>query len=299
MVQKKLKNIKGLILAGGSGKRLSPITTLLNKHLINVYDKPMIYYPLSILMLSGLKEIGIVCNQDDIVDFLRLLGNGERLGIKITYLVQDKPDGICGGIKVAKNFIGNDSVFLILGDNFFFGSTLINRIINEIQTLKYCTLFSYPVNNFKNYGIIEYDKKKRIKKVHEKPNRKFSGLGVTGMYLFDSTIINKVNKINPSKRNELEITDLINQYVNNSVKEVKLTRGVTWFDTGTFDDLLNASNFIQIIEKKQGQKIGCVEESAYKAKFLNMKKFKNLIRNTTNIDLKNYLKKIMINQFDW
>lgn len=299
MVQKKLKNIKGLILAGGSGKRLSPITTLLNKHLINVYDKPMIYYPLSILMLSGLKEIGIVCNQDDIVDFLRLLGNGERLGIKITYLVQDKPDGICGGIKVAKNFIGNDSVFLILGDNFFFGSTLINRIINEIQTLKYCTLFSYPVNNFKNYGIIEYDKKKRIKKVHEKPNRKFSGLGVTGMYLFDSTIINKVNKINPSKRNELEITDLINQYVNNSVKEVKLTRGVTWFDTGTFDDLLNASNFIQIIEKKQGQKIGCVEESAYKAKFLNMKKFKNLIRNTTNIDLKNYLKKIMSNQFDW
>ncbi len=299
MVQKKLKNIKGLILAGGSGKRLSPITTLLNKHLINVYDKPMIYYPLSILMLSGLKEIGIVCNQDDIVDFLRLLGNGERLGIKITYLVQDKPDGICGGIKVAKNFIGNDSVFLILGDNFFFGSTLINRIINEIQTLKYCTLFSYPVNNFKNYGIIEYDKKKRIKKVHEKPNRKFSGLGVTGMYLFDSTIINKVNKINPSKRNELEITDLINQYVNNSVKEVKLTRGVTWFDTGTFDDLLNASNFIQIIEKKQGQKIGCVEESAYKAKFLNMKKFKNVIRNTTNIDLKNYLKKIMSNQFDW
>ena len=298
MVQKKLKNIKGLILAGGAGKRLSPITTVLNKHLINVYDKPMIYYPLSILMQSGLKVIGIVCNQNDVVNFLKLFGHGEKLGIKITYLVQDKPDGICGGIKVAKDFIGNDSIFLILGDNFFFGNTLIARIIDEIKTLKHCTVFSYPVKNFRNYGIIEYDKKNKIKKIHEKPNRKFSGLGVTGMYLFNNTIVDKVNKISLSNRNELEITDLINQYVNSSIKEVKLTRGVTWFDTGTFDDLLNASNFIQIIEQKQGQKIGCIEESAFKGKFLNIKNFKHLIRNTANIDLKKYLKKIIHNQFD-
>ena len=298
MAKKKSKKIKGLILAGGSGKRLSPLTSVLNKHLINVYDKPMIYYPLSILMLTGSKDIAIVCNQEDKEKFSKLLGDGSKLGIKLKYLIQDKPDGICGGIKIAKNYIGKNPIFLILGDNFFYGNTLIEKIKTEIKILKHCTIFSHSVNDHKNYGIIEYDKKKQIKKIHEKPVKKFSGTAVTGMYLFDNTIIDKIDKVTPSKRNELEITDLINQYIGNKIREVRLARGVTWFDTGSFDDLLSASNFIKIVEKKQAQKIGCIEESAYDAKLIDKKKFEDLIKDTVNTDLKYYLKAILSGRFD-
>ena len=298
MVQKKLKNIKGLILAGGSGKRLAPLTSVTNKHLLNVYDKPMINYPLSMMMLSGIKNIGIVCNQHDKEKFFKLFENGDKYGLKITYIVQDRSDGICGGIKAARNYINNSSLFLILGDNFFYGNSLIARIINEIKILKSCTIFSYSVKNFKNYGIIEYNKRNKIKYIHEKPKKKYSGIGVTGMYLFNNSILEKINKIKPSKRNELEITDLINLFVKEGIKDVRLTRGVTWFDTGSFDDLLNASSFIRIVEKKQAQKIGCLEETAYKVGLISLKEFKILIKKTINPDLKNYLKETLIRKFD-
>lgn len=298
MVRKKLKNIKGLILAGGSGKRLMPVTNITNKHLLNVYDKPMINYPLSMMMLSGIKDIGIVCNKNDKEKFFTLFDNGDKYGVKITYIIQDKPDGICGGIKVAQDFIGGSSLFLILGDNFFYGNNLITRIKNEIKILKNCTIFSYSVKNYKNYGIIEYNKKNNIKRIHEKPKKRYSGICVTGMYLFNNSILKKINKIKPSMRNELEITDLINLFVKEGIKDIRLTRGVTWFDTGSFDDLLSASNFIKIAEEKQAQKIGCLEETAYKIGLIDIKKFKILLRKIINPDLKNYLKETLIRKFD-
>lgn len=298
MVRKKNKSIKGLILAGGLGKRLTPLTNITNKHLLNVYDKPMINYPLSMMMLSRIKDIGIVCNKNDKEKFFSLFDNGDKYGVNIKYIIQDKPDGICGGIKVAQDYIGNSSLFLILGDNFFYGNNLIARIINEIKILKNCTIFSYSVKDYKKYGIIEYDKKNNIKHIHEKPKKKYSGVAVTGMYLFNNSILKKINKIKPSKRNELEITDLINLFIKKGIKDVRLTRGVTWFDTGSFDDLLNASSFIKIAEEKQAQKIGCLEETAYKVGLINLKKFKNLIKKTINPDLKNYLKEILRRKFD-
>ncbi len=268
---------KGIILAGGAGKRLYPATKLINKHLMNIYNKPMIYYPLSILILNKIKDILVVCNKEDLKNYKKLLSNGQHLGIKITYKVQGNYNGIVGALLKCEEFIKNEKFLLMLGDNFFYGNDLIN-IISEVLTKKYSpTIFTYHVSNYRNFGIVEYTKSK-IKKIHEKPKKSFSNLAVLGMYYLDAKSIKFAKKMKKSKRGEFEITDLLNTYIRNKIplNDIKLGRGVTWFDMGTFEDYLNASLFVKIIEQRQNLKIGSITEAAYLSKFINYKKFKYL-----------------------
>jgi glucose-1-phosphate thymidylyltransferase len=282
--------IKGLILAGGMGKRLSPTTDVINKHFLSIYDKPMIYYPLSILMCCKIKDITIVCNKEDKKKFLKIFSNGEHLGLKLSYVIQSRPEGIVNAIDAAKKNLINSSIFCILGDNLFYGNRLTELLRYEIKKIKKITIFSYLVKVPKNYGVIEYSKKGSIKKIHEKPKKFISNKAVTGIYLLDKSILKNLHKIKKSKRNEFEITDLLNLYVKKGLKEKFLQRGYTWFDTGSYSDLISASNFVNLIESRQNLKLGCIEETAYKEKFINKSQYLKVINNIKNPDYKNYLK---------
>ena len=285
---------RGIILAGGNGTRLSPLTKVTNKQLLPLYDKPLIYYPLSVLMLAGIKKILIIVNPHEVNTYKKILGNGSRLGIDITYKEQKKPEGLPQAFLIGKDFIKKNGVALILGDNFFYGQGLALRLKQSLKKNRGSTIFIYPVKNPSQYGVVELNDKNKIKKIIEKPKKTKSNLAITGLYLFNNKVINFSEKLRPSKRNELEITDLIKRYKKeNSLKIEQIGRGGSWLDTGTAKDLFDASLFVSTIEKRQGLKIACIEEIALKNKWIDKKSVINSIKFYGNCDYSNYLKKLI------
>jgi len=284
---------KGIILAGGYGTRLSPLTKAVNKQLLPLYDKPLIYYPLSVLMLAGISNILIITNKDEKSNFIKLLGDGSQLGIKITFLEQSRPKGLPDAFIIGKNFIGKDDVVLILGDNFFYGQGFTNRLKNALKKNKGATIFTYIVNNPSDYGILETSKRNKIKKIIEKPFRPKSNLAITGLYFFNHKVINFAKSLKPSKRNELEIVDLLNIYLKKKLLRAEfMGRGSAWLDTGNATNLFNASQYIAAIEERQGLKIACIEEIAYQNKWISKKQILKRINFYGKCDYSDYLKKI-------
>ena len=266
------KNRKGIILAGGNGKRLAPITTAISKQLLPIFDKPMIHYPLSTLMLAGIKEILIITKQKDLNSFKELLEDGKQLGIDITFLTQKSPDGLAQSFLIGENFLNNSPVVLILGDNLYHGSSLVGQLKKANSKESGSTIFAYPVQNPKRYGVIEFDQTGRPIGIEEKPKEPKSRFAITGLYFFDNTVVEKAKKVKPSKRGELEITSIINMYLEEQNLDVEfLGRGMAWLDTGTFDALHQAGSYIRTLEKRQGLKIGCPEEVAWRNGWINDK----------------------------
>lgn len=261
--------MKGIILAGGSGTRLYPITRSISKQIIPVYDKPMIYYPLSVLMLAGIREILVISTPTDIGLYENLLGDGSQLGIRISYKIQPSPDGLAQAFILGEEFIGDDNVCMILGDNIFYGYGF-RGILEEAAELKDgAIVFGYYVNDPERYGVAEFDPDGKVLSIEEKPEYPKSNYAVTGLYFYSNDVVEKAKNLKPSKRGELEITDLNRLYLNENRLNVKLLgRGFAWLDTGTHDSLLQASNFIATIEQRQGLKVSCIEEIAYKKGFI-------------------------------
>ncbi|PIF06522.1 MAG: glucose-1-phosphate thymidylyltransferase [Draconibacterium sp.] len=262
--------MKGIILAGGAGTRLYPITRSISKQIIPVYDKPMIYYPLSVLMLAGIKEILIISTPTDIGLYENLFGDGSQLGLKISYKIQPSPDGLAQAFILGDDFIGNDNVCMILGDNIFYGYNF-RGILEEAARLEDgAIVFGYYVNDPDRYGVVEFDKTGKVISIEEKPEKPKSHYAVTGLYFYSNDVVQKAKNLKPSKRGELEITDLNRLYLNENRLNVRLLgRGFAWLDTGTHDSLLQASNFIATIEQRQGLKVSCIEEIAYKKGFIS------------------------------
>jgi len=284
---------KGIILAGGYGTRLGPLTKGVNKQLLPLYDKPLIYYPLSVLMLAGISNILIITNKDEKSNFIKLLGDGSQLGIKITFLEQSRPKGLPDAFIIGKNFIGKDDVVLILGDNFFYGQGFTNRLKNALKKNNGATIFTYIVNNPSDYGILETSKRNKIKKIIEKPFRPKSNLAITGLYFFNHKVINFAKSLKPSKRNELEIVDLLNIYLKKKLLRAEfMGRGSAWLDTGNATNLFNASQYIAAIEERQGLKIACIEEIAYQNKWISKKQILKRINFYGKCNYSDYLKKI-------
>jgi glucose-1-phosphate thymidylyltransferase len=285
---------KGIILAGGKGTRLSPLTKVLNKQLLPLYDKPLIFYPLSVLMLAGIKEILIITNKGETHLFKKILGNGENLGIKIFYKEQKKPNGLPEAFIIGEKFIKNQSVALILGDNFFYGQGFTNRIKEKIRENRGATIFTYIVNNPNDYGIIELDKKNKIKNILEKPKKTKSRLAITGFYLFDKNVINFSKQLKPSKRKELEIVDLIKRYFKKKTLDAEfMGRGSAWLDTGSVQNLNETAQFISSIERRQGLKIGCLEEIAYINKWISKKNIIKAVKFYGNCEYSEYLNNLV------
>ena len=283
---------KGIILAGGSGTRLSPLTKAVNKQLLPIYDKPLIFYPLSILMLANIKDILIIVNPKQIENFKNLLGNGRRYGIKIKYKVQNKPKGLPDAFVLGKNFIKKDNVALILGDNFFYGQSLTSKLEKSLNHKNGARIFLKKVNKPENYGIAKI-KKNQIKKIIEKPKKFVSEYAITGLYFFDNNVCKYAKTLKPSKRDELEITDLLNIYKKNKkLKFEHIGRGAVWSDAGKIDDMTNVSSFVQSIEKVQGIKIACLEEISLSKKWISKKTISKNIKFYGNCEYSNYLKKI-------
>ncbi|MEU6862255.1 glucose-1-phosphate thymidylyltransferase RfbA [Streptomyces sp. NPDC046876] len=256
--------MRGIILAGGSGTRLRPLTSVHSKQLLPVYDKPMIYYPLSVLMQTGIREILIISTPEHLDVYRSLLGDGSQLGIRLEYAVQDRPGGLAEALLIGREFVGDEQVCLILGDNIFYGHRLPDMLRAEAARLDGCTLFGYPVSDPERYGVATVDEDGSILTLEEKPAAPRSNMAVTGLYLYDNDALDQAARLAPSARGELEITDLNNRYVEQGrARLVNLGRGSAWFDTGTHDSLLEASLFVQLLEKRQGIRISCVEEVAY------------------------------------
>jgi len=265
-----IKNRKGIILAGGTGTRLYPITKSISKQLIPVYDKPMIYYPISTLLLCGITEILIICTPKDLDAFKDLLGDGGELGISFKYITQSKPRGIADAFLIAQKFIANYDVALILGDNIFYGNNLADLLKSTSTQSTNSTIFAYQVADPSRYGIVEFDKEFKVKEIKEKPHNPKSNYAITGLYFYDNSVVDKAKLLSPSKRGELEITDINNLYLEESKLEAKiLRRGMVWLDTGTHDSLNEASNYIRTIEKRQGLKISCPEEISWRMGLIN------------------------------
>ena len=285
---------KGIILAGGKGTRMSPLTKAVNKQLLPIYDKPLIFYPLSILMLSGIRNILIVVNKDQLEQYKKILPNGDNLGIKISYTEQPSPKGLPDAFLIGEKFINNDNVALILGDNFFYGQNLTNKLRKQSQLSKGASVFLHPVNKPELYGVAKIDKKNKIIGIKEKPKKFYSNYAVTGLYYFDKKVIEYTKKLKPSKRKELEIVDLINIYKKkNRLKADFIGRGGAWLDTGALDDFYKTSAFVEAIENRQGLKIACVEEIAFRNKWINSKNIKNAIKFYGNCKYSEYLKKLI------
>jgi glucose-1-phosphate thymidylyltransferase len=284
---------KGIILAGGKGSRLSPLTKVTNKQLLPLYDKPLIFYPLSILMLAGIRDILIITNPNEDINFKKILGNGFNFGIKIQYLAQQKPNGLPEAFIIGENFINKKNVALILGDNFFYGQGFTKRLKQKTKAKSGSTIFTYQVNNPEDYGIVEI-KKDKILNIREKPKNSKSNLAITGLYFFDHNVVNISKKLKPSKRKELEIVDLLKEYLKRKQLKIEyMGRGSAWLDTGNAESLFETSQFISNIEKRQGLKIACLEEIALNNKWISKNIIKKQINFYGNCDYSRYLKKLI------
>lgn len=285
--------MKGIILAGGAGTRLYPITKSISKQIIPVYDKPMIYYPLSVLMLAGIREILIISTPKDIHLYEDLLGDGTQLGIRISYAIQPSPDGLAQAFLIGEEFIGNSTTCLVLGDNIFYGYGFGGMMTESANLDKGACVFGYYVNDPERYGVVEFDDKGNVLSLEEKPKEPKSNYAVTGLYFYDNTVVEKAKKLKPSSRGELEITDLNRLYLEEGSLTVKLLgRGMAWLDTGTHESLLQASNFIHTIEQRQGLKVSCLEEIAYKRGFINREQLIKLANELKNNQYGQYLLKL-------
>ncbi len=282
--------MKGILLAGGSGTRLYPLSQCVSKQLLPVYNKPAIYYPLSTLMLSGIREILIISTPRDTPIIENLLGDGSRLGLNLQYKVQDNPNGIAQAFIIGEKFIGSSNVCLILGDNLFFAQDIQKRFSSVGQMKDGACVFACHVNNPSQYGIVEFDKNMVVKSIEEKPKNPKTSWAVPGLYFYDNKVVDIAKSIQPSHRNELEITDVNKVYLQNKELKVEvLSRGTAWFDLGTFDNLLCASTFIQTLEQRQNLRIGCIEEIAYRMEFINKNQLESLINSAKNIPYMEYL----------
>jgi len=285
--------MKGIILAGGSGTRLYPSTKAISKQLIPIYDKPMIYYPLSMLMLAGIREVLIISTKEDISKYDSLLSNGKSIGMKFSYKIQPSPDGLAQAFILGEDFIGNDNVCLILGDNIFYGDSIPKKLreaLADVNTSNNATVFGYYVNDPERYGVVEFDKNGNAVSLEEKPTAPKSNYAVSGLYFYPNDVIEIAKKQKPSHRGELEITDTNKSYLSQGrLKVEKLGRGYAWLDTGTHDSLLEASQFVQILEKRQGVKISCIEEIAYRMGFIDKDKLLKLAEKMKNNSYGDYL----------
>ncbi len=285
---------KGIILAGGIGTRMSPLTKAVNKQLLPLYDKPLIYYPLSVLMLTGIKDILIIVNKGQLNQFRKILPEKNNLGIKIQYKEQLKPRGLPEAFILGEKFINQDNVALILGDNFFYGQSLTQNLRKNLNFKNGAKIFLHQVKNPSLYGVALLDKKNKVVKIIEKPKKNISNLAITGLYFFDKKVVEISKKLKPSKRNELEITDVLKKYKSNKKLSVDfIGRGGTWLDTGNIQDYYNAANYISTIENRQGLKIACIEEIALNKGWINKKHVQNSIKFYGNCEYSNYLKNLI------
>ena len=288
--------MKGIILAGGSGTRLYPITKVVSKQLLPIYDKPMIYYPLSTLMLAGIKDILIISTPKDTSKYESLLGDGQHLGIKLSYKIQPSPDGLSQAFIIGRNFIKDDNVCLILGDNVFFGSNLRKKLeesVSEVKMNNNAVVFGYYVNDPERYGVVEFDRNGKAISIEEKPVKPKSNYAVSGLYFYPNDVISVANKQEPSERGELEITDINKFYLNEGrLKVEQMGRGYAWLDTGTHDSLLEAAQFVHTLEKRQGMKISCIEEIAFRMGYIDKNQLELLANKMKNNQYGEYLLKI-------
>jgi len=290
--------MKGIILAGGSGTRLYPLTKAISKQILPIYDKPMIYYPLSVLLLANIREVLIISTPTDIGLFETLLGDGSQIGISITYKVQPSPDGLAQAFLLGEQFIGSDSCCLVLGDNIFYGYNFSKLLVEASAVKKGATVFGYYVNDPERYGVAEFDDDGNVLSIEEKPKEPKSNYAVTGLYFYDNTVVAKAKTIKPSKRGELEITDLNKIYLEEKTLNVKLLgRGMAWLDTGTHQSMLQASTFVESIEERQGLKVACIEEIAFRKGYITKDQLTELAKPLLKNQYGQYLMKIMNEKF--
>ncbi len=286
--------MKGIVLAGGAGTRLHPITQGVSKQLLAVYDKPMIYYPLSVLMLAGINEILIITTPEDQAGFIRLLGDGSRFGIRLSYEVQPSPDGLAQAFLIGEKFIGRDSVALVLGDNIFYGANLSGLMREAVARKKGATVFGYYVSDPERFGVVEFDENGRAISIEEKPAKPKSHFAVTGLYFYDNDVVEIAKNIKPSARGELEITSVNNEYLRRGELHVeKLKRGYAWLDTGTHESLLDAANFIRTIETRQGLQVACLQEIAYTNGWMTGEEVKESIKDMMKTEYGAYMARLI------
>jgi glucose-1-phosphate thymidylyltransferase len=286
--------MKGIILAGGSGTRLYPLTKSVSKQMLPIYDKPMIYYPLSVLMLANIREIMIISTPQDLPLFQHLLGDGSSIGLKLQYKVQPSPDGLAQAFLLSEEFLGKDSACLVLGDNIFYGYNFSAQLEQASKIQKGSTVFGYYVNDPNRYGVVEFDPHGKVLSIEEKPKEPKSNYAVTGLYFYDNTVVAKAKTIKPSARGELEITDLNRLYLEEGTLNVKLLgRGMAWLDTGTHESLLRASTFVESIEERQGLKIACLEEIAFRKGYISKEQLAELAKPLLKNQYGQYLMKVM------
>ena len=291
-----LTNRKGIILAGGTGSRLSPLTKAVSKQLMPIYDKPMIYYPLSTLLIAGIRDILIICTPFYLESYQNLLGNGTQWGVNIKYKCQQNPDGIAQAFVLGEEFLKGSAVCLILGDNLFYGDDLSLKLKEANEDIENGTLFAYQVNDPSRYGIVEFNSQFNVLNIQEKPNNPSSNYAITGIYFYENSVVNIAKNLKPSKRGELEITDINNVLLSQNKLKVKLLkRGMAWLDTGTIDSLHDAGTFIKTIETRQGLKIGCPEEIAFKLKYINKNELKKIADHYSSSEYGKYLLKLIKN----